>query len=160
MDRDARFGHEEEHVCAALALLLLPAPHLTSDAVPMYGNIEDLLVSATMVTPTGVITKPCNVPRTSTGPNINEMIIGSEGSFGFVSEAVFRIRPLPELKEYLGFLFPSFEHGCAAMRDVAYRCVPCVAAGGSGGWWGCTVCYCHRTLLNPVIEPFHSYISR
>lgn len=89
----------------------------------MYGNIEDMLVSATMVTPTGVITKPCNVPRTSTGPNITEMIIGSEGSFGFVSEAVFRLRPLPESKAYLGFLFPSFEHGCAAMREVAYRCV-------------------------------------
>jgi FAD/FMN-containing dehydrogenase len=104
--------------------VLLPAlPSLASDAVSMYGNIEDLLVSATMVTPTGVITRPCNVPRTSTGPNINEMIIGSEGAFGFVSEAVFRIRPLPDSKEYLGFLFPSFEHGCAAMRDVAYRFV-------------------------------------
>lgn len=90
----------------------------------MYGNIEDLVVAATMVTPTGIITKPCNVPRTSTGPNITEMIIGSEGSFGFVSEAVFRLRPLPKCKAYLGFLFPSFEHGCAAMREVAYRFAP------------------------------------
>ncbi len=120
----------KKNMCVQRATRLVARPF---DAVSMYGNIEDLLVSATMVTPTGVITKPCNVPRTSTGPNINEMIIGSEGSFGFVSEAVFRIRPLPELKEYLGFLFPSFEHGCAAMRDVAYRFVPCVAAGGGGG---------------------------
>jgi hypothetical protein len=29
----------------------------------MYGNIEDMLVTATMVTPSGVITKPCNVRR-------------------------------------------------------------------------------------------------
>lgn len=44
-----------------------------------YGNIEDLLVSVKMVTPTGVLHKKCQVPRMSCGPDFNHIILGSEG---------------------------------------------------------------------------------
>jgi alkyldihydroxyacetonephosphate synthase len=36
-----------------------------------YGNIEDLLVHLTIVTPKGTIQKNCLVPRISTGPDIH-----------------------------------------------------------------------------------------
>jgi alkyldihydroxyacetonephosphate synthase len=38
-----------------------------------YGNIEDILISARMVTPTGLFTKDLNAPRISSGPDINEV---------------------------------------------------------------------------------------
>ena len=43
-----------------------------------YGNIEDIVVRARMVTPTGTVEKSCEVPRISAGPDVNHMILGSE----------------------------------------------------------------------------------
>ena len=55
----------------------------------IYGNIEDMLVRAKMVTPTGVVEKNVQIPRMSAGPDINEVIMGSEG----VLAAVFSLTP-------------------------------------------------------------------
>lgn len=43
------------------------------------GNIEDLVVRVRMVTTKGTIEKSCQVPRMSTGPDIHNFILGSEG---------------------------------------------------------------------------------
>lgn len=45
----------------------------------IYGNIEDLIVSVKMVTPVGVLDKSGQVPRISSGPDFNHVILGSEG---------------------------------------------------------------------------------
>jgi len=47
----------------------------------VYGNIEDLVVSARMVTSKGVLHKRSQVPRISSGPDFNHIILGSEGWF-------------------------------------------------------------------------------
>lgn len=44
-----------------------------------YGNIEDLVIQMKMVTPSGILQKPANVPRVSSGPDYNHVILGSEG---------------------------------------------------------------------------------
>ena len=46
----------------------------------VYGNIEDLIVSVKMVTPVGVLDKSGHVPRISSGPDFNHVILGSEGT--------------------------------------------------------------------------------
>eukprot|EP01130_Rhizamoeba_saxonica_P012382 TRINITY_DN5205_c1_g1_i1.p1 TRINITY_DN5205_c1_g1~~TRINITY_DN5205_c1_g1_i1.p1 ORF type:complete len:623 (-),score=148.70 TRINITY_DN5205_c1_g1_i1:133-2001(-) len=90
-----------------------------------YGNIEQLLVKATMVTPAGVLEKSVQVPRISSGPDVNEIILGSEGIFGVITEAVVKLQPLPECKIFGALAFPNFESGVRFMRDVAYyRCQP------------------------------------
>uniref|UniRef100_A0A6B2L0P4 Alkylglycerone-phosphate synthase n=1 Tax=Arcella intermedia TaxID=1963864 RepID=A0A6B2L0P4_9EUKA len=86
-----------------------------------YGNIEDLLVNAKLVTPIGVIHKEAPVPRVSCGPDINQIILGSEGTLGVITEGIVKIRPLPEHRIFGAIVFPRFEDGVKFMREVAYH---------------------------------------
>lgn len=86
---------------------------MQSDA---YGKIEDMLVSLKMVTPSGtVVTR--TVPTSSAGPDLNRFIVGSEGILGVITEATMRVHKAPEVKDYRGFIFPSFAKGVEAIRE-------------------------------------------
>lgn len=61
----------------------------------LYGNIEDIIVHITIVTPRGTIQKSSQVPRVSNGPDIHQYILGSEGTLGVITEVTLKIRPLP-----------------------------------------------------------------
>jgi alkyldihydroxyacetonephosphate synthase len=90
-----------------------------------YGNIEDILVHLTIVTPKGTLRKSCQVPRISSGPDIHHFILGSEGTLGVITDAVLKIRPLPQLVKYGSVVFPSFDEGIKFMREVArQKCAP------------------------------------
>ena len=89
----------------------------------VYGNIEDLVVRVRMVT--GIIEdsaltleKGFQVPRMSCGPDFDQMILGSEGTLGVITEVVFKIRPLPQVVKYGSIVFPDFASGVSAMREV------------------------------------------
>jgi alkyldihydroxyacetonephosphate synthase len=83
-----------------------------------YGDIADLVRGLRVVTPAGtLITRP--VPSTSTGPSVREMILGSEGRLGIITEATVHVRRIPERRTILGYLFPTFVAGLAAMQDLA-----------------------------------------
>ena len=83
-----------------------------------YGRAEDWLVGATVVTPRGVL-RTGGFPASSTGPRLNDLIVGSEGIFGIITEAKFRLRPLPTASEYCGYLFHDFAGGLSAIREAA-----------------------------------------
>lgn len=83
-----------------------------------YGDIADLVKGLRVVTPSGMlVTRP--VPAMSTGPSIREMVLGSEGRLGLITEATVHVRRCPARREILGYLFPAFADGLAAMRDIA-----------------------------------------
>jgi len=83
-----------------------------------YGDVADLTRGLRVVTPSGILaTEP--VPATSTGPSVRQMILGSEGRLGIITEATVEVRRLPESRQILGYLFPTFLDGLAAMRDIA-----------------------------------------
>ncbi|KAG8177710.1 hypothetical protein JTE90_008335 [Oedothorax gibbosus] len=84
----------------------------------IYGNIEDMLVHVKMVTPKGEIQKNCQVPRMSSGPDIHQFILGSEGTLGVVTEVIIRVRPIPPCIKYGSIVFPSFEPGVDCLREV------------------------------------------
>merc|ERR1712137_903178 len=85
----------------------------------MKKNIEDLVVHIKMATPTGTVEKTCRVPRISAGPDIHEMILGSEGILGVITEVTVKLQPLPQAREYGSIVFPNFESGVRFMREVA-----------------------------------------
>lgn len=88
---------------------------MQSDA---YGDICDLTRGLRVVTPSGLlVVRP--VPAASNGPGIREMILGSEGRLGIITEATVKVRQLPAARSILGYLFPSWPAGLAAMRDIA-----------------------------------------
>lgn len=90
---------------------------MQSDA---YGRIEDMAVALKMATPAGTI-ETRKVPAASSGPDVNELIIGSEGILGVITEATMRVHAAPPVKDYSGFLFRSFGEGVSAIRECIRR---------------------------------------
>jgi alkyldihydroxyacetonephosphate synthase len=83
-----------------------------------YGDIADMTKGLRVVTPSGaLVIRP--VPATSTGPSIRQMVLGSEGRLGIITEATVQVRRVPEKRVILGYLFPTFAVGMAAMQEIA-----------------------------------------
>jgi len=83
-----------------------------------YGDVAELTRGLRVVTPSGMlVVRP--VPSTSTGPSVREMVLGSEGRLGVITEATIHVRRVPPERRILGYLFPTWAAGLAAMRDIA-----------------------------------------
>lgn len=86
----------------------------------IYGNIEDILIDIKIVTPSGTLSRRTDgIPRLSAGPDVLQMVLGSEGTMGVITEAILKIRPNPKVKEYASLVFPDFASGLGFMREVA-----------------------------------------
>jgi alkyldihydroxyacetonephosphate synthase len=83
-----------------------------------YGNIEDIVLEATLVTPTGEIATRRVTPRNSTGVQPRGLLFGSEGNFGIITTAVIKIHPIPEARKYGALVFPAFEKGVAYLKAL------------------------------------------
>ena len=55
----------------------------------------------------------------SSGPDLNEFILGSEGNFGIITEAIIKVKNIPEKTVYDSILFYNYEIGINFMYDVA-----------------------------------------
>src|SRR5262249_21773079 len=83
-----------------------------------YGNIEDLVLSISAVTPEGgALERPAR-PRESVGGDPARWLIGSEGRLGIVTSAVVKVFPRPAVRRFGSVLFRSFEEGLAFLYDV------------------------------------------
>jgi alkyldihydroxyacetonephosphate synthase len=83
-----------------------------------YGDIAGITRAVRVVMPSGtLVTRP--VPSTSTGPSVREMILGSEGRLGVITEATVQVHRVPEDREIIGYLYPTWESGLAAMHEIS-----------------------------------------
>ena len=83
-----------------------------------YGDIADMVKGLRVVTPARLlVTRP--VPAASNGPSVRQMVLGSEGRLGIITEATVHVRRIPERRTILGYLFPTWADGLEAMRDLA-----------------------------------------
>ena len=80
-----------------------------------YGSAADMLQGAKLVTPSGTLEVSAH-PGSATGPDLRQVVAGSEGILGFIAEATVRLRPKPAARDYRGFLFPDFASGAEAIR--------------------------------------------
>jgi alkyldihydroxyacetonephosphate synthase len=88
-----------------------------------YGKIESLFAGGSMETPRGrLVMKP--VPASAAGPDVREMVLGSEGRLGVVTQAQVRVRRVPEVESFFGVFFPSWEQGSAAVREIVQNEIP------------------------------------
>ena len=82
-----------------------------------YGRFDDLIVGLTVATPAGTITLG-RAPKSAAGPDLRQLVLGSEGAFGVITSVTVQIRPTPEKQIYEGWRFPSFEQGARALRRL------------------------------------------
>jgi alkyldihydroxyacetonephosphate synthase len=85
-----------------------------------YGNIEKLVTGLRLVTPTGSIDLP-PMPATAAGPGLRQLLVGSEGVLGVITEATMKLRPRPDERRYEGWVFHAFEEGVEAFRTLEQR---------------------------------------
>ncbi|MBV9990451.1 MAG: FAD-binding oxidoreductase [Alphaproteobacteria bacterium] len=88
-----------------------------------YGRAEDWLVGAKLATPKGLLDTN-GFPGSSAGPQLNDVVLGSEGAFGIVTEATVRLHPQPGCHDYRGYLFRDFATGAAAIRAAVQDELP------------------------------------
>ncbi len=84
-----------------------------------YGVTKDYVLNCEMVLPSGeIIWTGANVLKNSTGYNLTQLIVGSEGTLGIITKIVFKLLPLPT--ENLLMLVPFFssEKACEAVSAI------------------------------------------
>lgn len=83
-----------------------------------YGCITDIVLSQKYATPIGNFTTS-HYPQEATGPNLNQIMMGSEGTFGILTEVTLKVfRYMPENRERFSFIFPNWEIAQVAAREM------------------------------------------
>lgn len=88
-----------------------------------YGRIEQLFAGGKMETPTSTLEIPA-LPASSAGPDIREMVMGSEGRFGILTQATVRITRIPEHESFHAIFFPDWDSAEEAVRELVQRKLP------------------------------------
>jgi alkyldihydroxyacetonephosphate synthase len=83
-----------------------------------YGRFDAMVVGLTLATPTGDLTVG-SAPANAAGPDLRQLVLGSEGTLGVITSVTVRVRPAPAQKVYDGWRWPSFAEGAEAMRTLA-----------------------------------------
>jgi len=83
-----------------------------------YGKIEDMIVSLEAVLADGSVIRGRDVPRTSTGPRLDHLMVGSEGTLGIITEATLTVWPYPEKRAMSSFAFDTMDKGLEAIRQM------------------------------------------
>jgi alkyldihydroxyacetonephosphate synthase len=83
-----------------------------------YGDVSAITRAVRVVTPAGLLVTRA-VPATSTGPSVREMMLGSEGRLGVITEATVQVHRVSERRVILGYFLPTWSAGLAAMEDIA-----------------------------------------
>jgi alkyldihydroxyacetonephosphate synthase len=82
-----------------------------------YGRFNDMVRGLRVVTPVGPIDLGRG-PESAAGPDLRQLMIGSEGVFGVITEVRVRVHRVPEAARYEAWSFPDFQTGAAALRAV------------------------------------------
>jgi alkyldihydroxyacetonephosphate synthase len=88
-----------------------------------YGRIESLFAGGTLLSPEGELRMP-PFPASAAGPDLRQLVLGSEGRLGIITEATVRVSPLPEHEEFHAIFFPSFAAGLTATRQIVQGRLP------------------------------------
>jgi alkyldihydroxyacetonephosphate synthase len=102
--------------CATLGGYL--APRGSGTISTKYGKAEDLVMSLEVVLPDGRVIRTPRVPSHASGPDFMRLFLGSEGTFGIITEATMQIVRLPETRLFRAVLFKDVKTGLEAGRRM------------------------------------------
>lgn len=88
-----------------------------------YGRIEDLFAGGELVTPAGPLRLP-PFPASAAGPDLRQLVLGSEGRLGVLTEATVRVSPVPEAERFDGVFLRDWPAALEAARHLAQSGLP------------------------------------
>ena len=83
-----------------------------------FGDISQIARGLRVARPGGTLVIR-SLPSTSSGPSVREMILGSEGRLGVITEVTAQIRRNAEVREIQAYFFPTFAAGLKAMQEIS-----------------------------------------
>ena len=117
-DRDLMLGHEPQSLAISTVGGWL-ATRACGQLSARFGGIEDLVAGLEAVLPDGTIARWKTAPRRATGPDLANLLIGSEGSLGVITEATLRVSPRPVDRTDVCVSFEQMTDGVKACRAIA-----------------------------------------
>ena len=83
-----------------------------------FGPMGNQVLGLEAVLPNGSVITTRPLPKYSSGPNLNQLFIGSEGVFGIITQATIRVYRRPEAQVFATASFDSFDQGFAAAAEL------------------------------------------
>ncbi|MFZ5351713.1 MAG: FAD-binding oxidoreductase [Bacillota bacterium] len=83
-----------------------------------FGKIEDMVIGQEYVTPVGII-ETGEYPAQATGPDIDQIMIGSEGAYGILTTCTLKVfRYMPENQRRFSYVFRNWDDAINASREI------------------------------------------
>ena len=86
-----------------------------------YGKMDDMVTALNVVLPNGSLFQSHLAPKRSSGPELNEIFLGSEGVYGIITSVEMKIYPIAEKRIFQTFTFPSTHDGLEAIRSFMHK---------------------------------------
>jgi alkyldihydroxyacetonephosphate synthase len=83
-----------------------------------YGRFDQLVLALDVATPAGSLSVG-RAPASAAGPDLRQLLLGSEGTLGVITALTLQLRPVPRARVYDGWRFGSFDEGVTAVRTLA-----------------------------------------
>ena len=83
-----------------------------------YGRFDEQVMAIRVAAPSGTL-ELGRAPRSAAGPDLRQLILGSEGAFGVITSLTLAVRPAPAMRVYDGWRFASFADGVRTVRALA-----------------------------------------
>ena len=115
--RDYTIGHFPQSFEYA-SLGGFAATRSSGQASAGYGRFDEVVQSLRVATPVGTL-ETGRAPRSAAGPDLRQLILGSEGALGVITSLTVRVRPVPQERVYDGWGLPSFSAGLEGVRTLA-----------------------------------------
>ncbi len=88
-----------------------------------FGRIEQLFAGGRLEAPAGSLVLPPH-PASAAGPDLRQLVLGSEGRLGILTEAIVRAVPIPQVERYPSAFLPDWDRAREAVRELAQARLP------------------------------------
>lgn len=90
-----------------------------------YGTMRENVISLTVVLADGTVVKTRKRPRkSSAGYNLTNLIVGSEGTLGIVTEATLKLNVIPNVEHVAMASFPNLNNAATAVQNIVRSGIP------------------------------------
>ncbi len=86
-----------------------------------YGKIEDMVVGLEAVLADGTVVRTGGAPAAAVGPDLTQVLLGSEGTLGIVTRVWLRTHPVPSAEFRAAYRLESFHDGLEICRRIMRR---------------------------------------